>query len=89
MPACDPTSEPSPRPPRADRGRAGRRCGAARASGTRGVVVTTKDETWSATDTCDSTELSWSARSSKGAKVKRAKPEIRVGAAARGHMGTS
>jgi hypothetical protein len=65
------------------------RVGAARASGTLRVVVTTKDETGAVTDTCDTTELSWSARSSKGAKVKRAKGEIRVGAAAHGHMGTS
>jgi hypothetical protein len=65
------------------------RVGAARASGTLRVVVTTKDETGAETDVCDTTELSWSARSGKGAKVKRATGEIRVGAAARAHMGTS
>ena len=61
------------------------RVGAARASGTLRVVVTVKDEG----ETCDTTELSWSAGSSKGAKVKRPRREIRVGAAGRDHMGTS
>jgi hypothetical protein len=61
------------------------RVGVARASGTLRVVVTVKDEG----ETCDTTELSWSAGSSKGAKVKRPKREIRVGAAGRDHMGTS
>ena len=61
------------------------RVGAARASGTLRVVVTVKD----AGETCDTTELSWSANSSKGANVKRPKREIRVGAAGRAHMGTS
>jgi hypothetical protein len=62
------------------------RVGAARASGTLRVVVTVKGDE---ADTCDTTQLSWSARSSKGAKVKRATGEIRVGSAARAHMGTS
>jgi len=63
------------------------RVGAARASGTLRVAVTV---TGNEPDTCDTTQLSWSADSSKGAKVKRAKEEIRVGsAAARGHRGTS
>jgi hypothetical protein len=65
------------------------RVGAARASGSLRVQVTVKDDAGATTDTCDSTPLSWSARSSKGAKVKRAKEEIRVGASARVHMGTS
>lgn len=65
------------------------RVGAARASGSFRVQVTVKDDAGATTDTCDTTPLSWSARSSKGAKVKRAKEEIRVGAAARVHMGTS
>jgi hypothetical protein len=63
------------------------RVGTARASGTLRVLVTVKGDE---ADSGDTTQLSWSARSSKGAKVKRAKDEIRVGgAAARGHMGTS
>jgi len=61
------------------------RVGAARASGTLRVVVTDEQ----AQDTCDTTQLSWTARSSNGAKVKRAKQEIRVGAAARDHMDRS
>jgi hypothetical protein len=61
------------------------RVGAVRASGTLRVVVTVKDEG----ETCDTSELSWNASSSRGAKVKRAKREIRVGAAARAHTGTS
>ena len=66
------------------------RVGAARASGTFRVVVTPKDDAGAATDTCDTAQLSWSADSSTGARVKRAKEEIRVGsAAARGHKGTS
>jgi hypothetical protein len=61
------------------------RVGAARASGTLRVVVTAKDEG----ETCDTSELRWSAASSLGAKVKRAKRVIRVGAAARAHTGMS
>ena len=65
------------------------RVSASRASGTFQVQVTVKDDAGAPADTCDSTLLRWSARSTKGAKVKRKKGEIRVGAAALGHMGTS
>ena len=65
------------------------RVGASRASGTFQVQVTVKDDAGATADTCDTTLLRWSARSTKGAKIKRKKAEIRVGAAALGHMGTS
>jgi hypothetical protein len=65
------------------------RVAAARASGGFRVQVTVKDDAGATTDSCDTTQLSWTARSSKGAKVKRARREIRVGAAARDHMGTA
>ena len=53
------------------------------------MQVTVKDDAGAPADTCDTTLLRWSARSTKGAKIKRKKAEIRVGAAALGHMGTS
>ena len=66
------------------------RVGASKASGTVQVQVTVKHDAGATADTCDTTLLRWSARSTKGAKIKRKKKaEIRVGAAALGHMGTS
>ena len=52
------------------------RAGASRAAGTLRVEVTDKDAAGTTTDTCDSTLLRWSARSTKGA-APRVKPPIR------------
>jgi hypothetical protein len=53
--------------------------GASRASGTFGVRVTEKDAAGATTLSCESPLARWTARSTKGAKIKRAKGEIRVG----------
>jgi hypothetical protein len=52
---------------------------ASKASGTFGVQVTDRDAAGTVTDSCDSTLVHWTARSTKG-KVKPPKGEIRVGA---------
>jgi hypothetical protein len=53
--------------------------GAAAASGTFGVQITRKDAAGATTETCESPLARWTARSTKGAKVKRPRSEIRVG----------
>jgi hypothetical protein len=53
--------------------------GAARASGTFGVQITQKDAAGATTETCESPVAHWTARSTKGAKLKPRKNEIRVG----------
>ena len=52
--------------------------GASRASGTFGVQLTQTDAAGAVTESCDSTLLRWTARSTKGAKVKRPAEEIRA-----------
>jgi hypothetical protein len=54
--------------------------GAAGAAGTFGVRITEKDAGGAVTDTCESPAAHWTARSTKGAKVKPPRNEIRVGA---------
>ena len=56
------------------------RVGASKASGTFQVQVTVKDDAGATADTCDTTLLRWSARSTKGAKIKR-KRRLRSGSA--------
>jgi hypothetical protein len=53
--------------------------GAGRASGTFGVSVTEKDAAGATTDTCTSPPDRWTARSTRGAKVRRPKTEVRAG----------
>jgi hypothetical protein len=50
--------------------------GASRAAGTLRVEITDKDAAGATTDTCDTTLVSWSARSTKG-KAPRVRPPIR------------
>ena len=53
--------------------------GSASAAGTFGVRITEKDAAGAVTDTCESPVARWTARSTKGAKVRRPRNEIRVG----------
>lgn len=53
--------------------------GASRAAGTFGVQLTQKDAAGTVTESCESPVEHWTARSTKGAKVKRPREEIRVG----------
>jgi hypothetical protein len=53
--------------------------GASRAFGTFGVQITQKDAAGAVTETCESTVAPWTARSTKGAKVKPPETEIRIG----------
>ena len=53
--------------------------GARSASGTFGVQITEKDAAGATTETCESPVAHWTARSTKGAKLKPPKTEIRVG----------